>query len=200
VIEFRQWLLTKKPIGRGLADNTTRRTIGIAKQFLQRAVKAKLIVDNPFRDEELPTSTTGNKTREHFVTRAEAELEACPKAEWRLIFALSRYGGLRCPSEHVRLRWSDVDWDRDRITIHASKTEHHTGRGVRVMPLFPELRSHLPVKSTLDGKCRRASHYTTSWIGAPCSTRYCGRPLGSSNVVEATSMPRFLYSVAMMSW
>jgi len=34
--EFRLWLLTKKPDGRGLCDNTARRTIGFAKQFLQR--------------------------------------------------------------------------------------------------------------------------------------------------------------------
>jgi hypothetical protein len=34
-------------------------------------------------------------------------LEACPNAEWRLIFALSRFGGLRCPSEHLVLTWAD---------------------------------------------------------------------------------------------
>ena len=28
---------------------------------------------------------------------AEKVLAACPDAEWRLIFALSRYAGLRCP-------------------------------------------------------------------------------------------------------
>lgn len=141
-IEFRLNLLSKRP---PLSDNTTRRTTGIAKQFMERAVKAKLIEDNPFRDADLPTSTTGNKARERFVTRSEADkvLKACPDAEWRLIFALSRYGGLRCPSEHLRLQWSDVDWERSRLTITAPKTEHHDGKGVRVIPVFPELRPHL---------------------------------------------------------
>jgi integrase len=46
-----------------------------------------------------------------FVTREEAHavMDACPDAEWRLLFALSRFGGLRCPSEHIALRWADVD-------------------------------------------------------------------------------------------
>ncbi len=70
-------------------------------------------------------------------------LDACPDHEWRLIFALSRFGGLRCPSEHLRLRWADVDWDRGRITVHSSKTEHHEGKASRVIPIFPELRPHL---------------------------------------------------------
>ena len=39
--------------------------------------------------------------------------------------ALSRYGGLRCPSEHLALKWSDVDWDKSRIRVPSPKTEHH---------------------------------------------------------------------------
>ena len=59
------------------------------------------------------------------------------------MFALGRFGGLRCPSEHLVLRWGDVDWERGRITVHSPKTEHHEGKESRVIPLFPELRSHL---------------------------------------------------------
>ena len=53
------------------------------------------------------TSVKENRSRDYFVTRDEAKavLNACPDAEWKLIFALSRYGGLRCPSEHLELRW-----------------------------------------------------------------------------------------------
>jgi len=59
------------------------------------------------------------------------------------MFALSRFGGLRCPSEHFALTWDDIDWDKGRMTVHASKTEHHEGGGVRVVPIFPELRPYL---------------------------------------------------------
>jgi len=79
------------------------------------------------------------------VTQAEAEavLEACPDAEWRLIFALCRYGGLRCPSEVLRLMWADIHWDKSRFTVQSPKLEHHDGGGVRTVPIFAELRPHL---------------------------------------------------------
>ncbi len=35
--------------------------------------------------------------------------EPIQATQWRLIFALSRYGGLRCPSEHLALRWGHID-------------------------------------------------------------------------------------------
>ena len=63
-------------------------------------------------------------------------------AEWQLIVALSRYGGLRCPSEHVALRWEHVLWDIGRINVMSPKTEH-VGKPERVVPLFPELRPFL---------------------------------------------------------
>ncbi len=87
-----------------------------------------------------------NKDRYYFITRDEADkvIGACPDDEWKLIFALARYGGLRCPSEHMALRWRDIDWTANRITIHCVKTEHHGDEhAVRVIPLFPELRPHL---------------------------------------------------------
>ena len=57
----------------------------------------------------------------------------------RLIIALSRYGGLRTPSEPFAMRWADIDWKRQRITIRSVKTEHHDGHETREIPLFPEL-------------------------------------------------------------
>src|SRR5262249_18716284 len=63
--------------------------------------------------------------------------------EWRLIFALSRWGGLRCPSEVLALRWVDVDWERSRFTVRSTKTEHHEGKDRRIVPIFPELMPHL---------------------------------------------------------
>lgn len=130
-------------IEQGLADNTVRRRCGIAKQFFTAAVRKGLISRNPFR--ELVAAITANTTREYFVTRKEIErvIDACPDAQWRLILALSRYAGLRCPSEHLTMRWSDIDWEHGRVTIRSPKTEHHPNGGVRVIPLFPELRPYL---------------------------------------------------------
>src|SRR3954465_9085694 len=80
-----------------------------------------------------------------FVSREDVQkvLDACPDVQWRLLFSLSRFGGLRCPSEHLMLKWADVDWDKNRLLVHSPKTEHHDGGDCRFVPLFPELRQLL---------------------------------------------------------
>jgi len=112
-------------ISQGLSDNTVRRRCSLAKQFFRSALRDKLIQDNPFVD--LKSCVLANRKRDYFVTCEEAEkvLDSCPDAQWRLIFALSRYGGLRCPSEHLALRWGDIDWERGRMVVTSPKTEHH---------------------------------------------------------------------------
>ena len=124
----------------GLAENTLRRHIGITRQFFNAAVDAEIIRKNPFRGQ--PVSIRANESRFFFVTPeiAREVLEACPDAQWRLIFGLARFGGLRCPSEVLRLKWQDIDFDKQRFTVHASKTEHHADGGIRTVPMFPELK------------------------------------------------------------
>ncbi|WP_417392053.1 tyrosine-type recombinase/integrase [Gimesia sp.] len=127
----------------GLADNTIRRRSGIAKQFFIHAKKEGLIASNPFED--LAAAIQENRQREFFVTReiAQKVINQAPDAEWRMIIALSRYGGLRCPSEVLRLRWEDIDRETDQILVTSPKTEHHPGKETRVIPLFPELVPYL---------------------------------------------------------
>ena len=130
---------------RNLADNTVRRRCGIAKQFFRGGLRKRLITENPFA-EMLSLSGSGESVTQTISSRGDETsktLDACPDAQWRLLFALSRFGGLRCPSEHLALRWDDIDWERNRITIHSSKTEHHKDGGVRQVPIFPELRPYL---------------------------------------------------------
>ena len=59
---------------------------------------------------------------------------------WKVILGLSRYGGLRTPSETLSLGWEDIDWELNRMSIPEPKVEHHEGRGIRSCPIFPELR------------------------------------------------------------
>lgn len=147
---FRRWLQAPKveddpQAGQGLAENTSRRRIGIARQFWNAAIKDELIPAgrNPFMG--LKVSLRREENRFHFVTLAEVKkvLAACPDEQWRLMVALARWGGLRVPSEAVELKLSDVNWAENRITIRSPKTAHHDGKGVRVIPLFPELRKPL---------------------------------------------------------
>lgn len=47
------------------------------------------------------------------------------------------------PSEHLALKWADIDWEHGRMTVHSSKTEHCEGGESRAVPIFPELRPYL---------------------------------------------------------
>lgn len=146
--------------GNGLAENSKRRYLGIAKQFFNSAVRGELIEDNPFKDQK--TTVNGNqKKNRFFVTKQMAEqiLDTCPDAEWKLIFALMRWAGLRCPSEVQALRWSDVNWDKDRFLTRSSKTEHHEGKESRLTPIFPEL---LPYFEALFNEAEEGAEFVIS--------------------------------------
>ncbi len=144
-----------------VAINTARRTAGRAKQIFRFAVRKKIIGSNPFSD--LKTNVKANADRRFFVTEEMAAkvLEACPDAEWRLIFSLSRWGGLRCPSEHLSLKWTDVDFDAGRIRVPSPKTEHIEGMAFRIIPMFPQLRTALldAFEHAPDGSVYVVNHY-----------------------------------------
>ncbi|MEM7621751.1 MAG: site-specific integrase [Planctomycetota bacterium] len=125
----------------GLAAATARRAIGICKQLFRAAVRAGLIPTNPFAD--LSSATVVNPARAFFVDRATIDkvLAAATDDEWRLLIGLSRFGGLRVPSEPLMLTWGDIDLAKERIRVKSPKTEHHRGKAERMTPLFPELRS-----------------------------------------------------------
>jgi site-specific recombinase XerD len=119
------------------APATVGRSVKRARQFFKVALRDKLITENPFAD--VKASGQANKERQFHIERDVIFriIDAAPTAEWQLIIALSRFGGLRCPSEHLALRWQDVDWARNRFCVDSPKT------GERWVPIFPELRPYL---------------------------------------------------------
>jgi integrase len=139
-VRYARWL--ESPEGGALSPNTARRLLGRAKQMFAVAVDDELLARNVFKQKGLRCTVTGNRDRMHFVTEEVAQkvLEACPTLEWKLIFSLARWGGLRTPSETLALRWGDVRWDIGRIRVPVPKLEHHEGHGERWLPMFPELR------------------------------------------------------------
>ncbi len=142
-IDFGRFLHSQK-----LARTTIDRRISLATTTFNDAVRHEYLVKNPFSDWRKPlknlTSRT-NKARQRFITRDDFAklIEHAPDAEWRLILALARFGGLRTPSEPLSIKWGHIDWELGRITVTSPKTEHHEGRESRVIPMFPELRPYL---------------------------------------------------------
>jgi integrase len=135
--EFRAYL-----IGKGQAENTVRRTCGVAKTFCKLAIDKELLTKNPF--DSVPSAFLPVRHRHFYITAEDIEtvITEAPDDEWKLIIALARYGGLRTPSEIFSLKWSDVNWERNRFYVRSPKTERHAGKEGRFVPLFPELRKY----------------------------------------------------------
>lgn len=125
-----------------LATMTARKRLQFAKMIFRAAVRRKLIEVDPFADVSVKVSMP---PRWHFITQADTTklIEACSDRDWRLIVALARYGGLRCPSEVLSLKIADIDWANDRMRVTSPKTEHHPGKETRMVPIFPELKAPL---------------------------------------------------------
>ena len=136
--DWRDWLFT---IVKG--ENTVRKQVGVARQIFEDAVRHKVIEENPF--DGLPASMVESQEKMVFVDAAAsaAVLDACIDQDWRMIFAMCRWGGLRCPSEVLSAQWTHVNWARNRMTVLSPKTAHHKGKESRIIPLFPELRAEL---------------------------------------------------------
>ena len=130
-------------IGENLASTTVHKRLQFARMFFRNALRRKVIASNPFA--EVTSKATISSDRQEFIPRDHIArlLEACSNLEWRVIISLSRFGGLRCPSEVLSLKRENVDWTRDRIRVYSPKTEHHPGKESREIPLFPELRAVL---------------------------------------------------------
>lgn len=94
---------------KGLSPATIGKRIQWCCAFFRDAVRRKLISSNPFADVKQPKAT--NPERQQYIPASTIEpiIEFTPDAEWKCLIALSRYLGLRCPSEHFSLTWSCVD-------------------------------------------------------------------------------------------
>ena len=136
--DFGVWLRTERGLGEGTARRRTKR----CRQFFAAAVARKILAENPFDGIKCGNYASD---RFYFVSRAEtaAVLDACPDAEWRLIVALARFGGLRVPSELLPLEWADINWERARFTVTSPKTAGHDGKASRIVPIFPEVLPYL---------------------------------------------------------
>jgi len=173
--DFKMFLVAQK-----LAPTTVSKRLQFARMFFRAAKKRKLIADNPFA--EVSAKAVLRQDRQRFITREETDrLLAVCNPTWRVIVALSRYGGLRCPSEVLSLRWQDVDWYAGRIVVQSPKTEHHVGKASRTIPLFAELRPILaeafelaPVGAVyvVDGNHREAANTASGWRNCNLRTQF----------------------------
>ena len=145
------------------AGATVGKSIKQARQFFRDAVRRGLLTRNPFADVIAPPQT--NKARLRFIPidAVQKVIDQATDHEWRLLIALSRFGGLRCPSEHLALTWRDINWEAGKFRVDSPKT------GERWVPIFPELRPFLAesLEQAEDG----AVHVITRYRDAKCNLR-----------------------------
>lgn len=134
--EAKDWF---RGMGRTHSPATVAAYVKRARQFFADAADRRLIEDNPF--EGIKTGSQTNDERRRFVPAADVLklMDEATDAEWRVVYALARWGGLRTPSETSRLRWIDVDFEKGRMIVRPTKTERYAGKDKRVVPIFPEL-------------------------------------------------------------
>lgn len=178
---YKRYLIAEKgEEKKKLAPMTVRKRLQFATMIFRAAVRNKLISANPFADVGMKATMPD---RRQFISRADTAklLKACPSHEWRTIIALARYGGLRCPSEVLSLKWQGVDWEHGKLLVASPKTEHHAGKAERIVPLFPELYPILLEASELapegavyvvNERFRRGSMGPAGWRGCNLRTTF----------------------------
>lgn len=137
--DFKRWLLS--PVekgGAGYASTSAGKHMAVTKAFLQEAVDAGIVNVNPFG--KVVIDRQRNRTRQRFIDSSVITqvISQADDPEFQAVVALSRWGGLRTPSEPFAMQWKHIDWDRKRIEVQSVKTRSK-GRPTREIPLFPEL-------------------------------------------------------------
>ena len=141
-----------------LASATVEKLLKRAKTMFRHAVRDRILEENPFDAVKIGASI--NRDRDAFITPklSKQVLQACPSHDWKVVFALARYAGMRSPSETLSLRWDDINWEQGRIRVDSVKT------GLRTCPLFAELRPIL--RSAYDARLEGATLVVASYRGA----------------------------------
>ena len=112
-------------------------------EFFKAMLEDHLIEVNPFKN--VKQSPNYGKDRKVYIPAEDIYqvMEYAPDAEWRLIIALWRFGGLRRSSEVLRLKWEHILWDQGKIIVPSCKTAIHEGKEQRIIPIFEELEAPL---------------------------------------------------------
>ena len=94
----------------------------------------------------------------------------------------------------LSLRWEDIDWEMNRMSIPEPKVEHHEGRGIRSCPIFPELRLILYEALEIFGD---KSEYV---VAAPQYRAAANTAMGWNNSNLHTEMTRLLRRAGVSGW
>lgn len=187
-----QLLKPKREGGYGLARNSSaRRMIAYCVQIWNAAIDYELITKNPFRQKQLPRTVQANSENHIYVSieKTKKLFYVIPRTEDRLRLLLMRIAGFRAPSELNALRWKDIDWTSNKMSVKANKTSHCNDGGRRTLPIFPEI---LPLLRELRDKHSNDDEFVLPRISHAALTRKVKRWISK---IHETPWPKLLYNL-----
>ena len=131
-------MLRDRLLAEKLAPDTVQRILRFAQQLLLRAVP-KFLNENPFSKLRMNHRENRMPSRDYISRDLFEEIIALLPPPWQMLAALGRFGGLRCPSEGLLVRWKDVHLnDVPGMDVTSPKTRSK-GKPWRRIPLCPRL-------------------------------------------------------------
>lgn len=117
------------------AEATVAMHVKKMRELWRDAIDHKLLDENVFG--AVKVGSFKNPERLVYVPRetVQAVIDKTDDWEWKLVFSLARFGGLRIPSELLTMQTED--FGDDRFIVRENKTKR------RAVPIFPELSSVL---------------------------------------------------------
>lgn len=171
----------------GLKANTIRYIHAIFNEALEQAVTWQMINRNPCKNLVLP-KVVEKEMKALTPEQAKKFLEACVYDRWGILFEVLLTSGMR-PSEALALKWEDVDWKNNRITIQRTlsrvgktwlfkETKTKNSRRTIILPheVMQDLKEYR--KKQAEEKLE-AKEYNDYGIIFACSN---GNPLSITNV------------------
>ena len=100
---------------RGLSARTVRYAHVVVKSAMQQAVRWRLLLENPADGLRVPQQPR-NEMRALSVDQARTLLKAAEGTKYGPVVAIALTTGMR-PSEYLGLRWRDIDWARQTVSV-----------------------------------------------------------------------------------
>lgn len=125
----------KKPDGSHYAQNTIHKMLKTPRQVFTYAVDNKMMEENILAGVKVGETIDEDRVVEISEELASQMIDQA-NTEYKMVIALARWGGLRCPSELSELKWADFDWGNGKFLVRSPKTEHQ-GKAQRLVPIFP---------------------------------------------------------------
>jgi integrase len=127
---FCAWLVKN-----GASDGTNHKNVQWLKVLWRHAVAMELVDRDPWLHVKGGKRPKPKGWRQLTDEEFNRILEACPSPEWKRLFALCRWAGLR-RGEALSLRWVDVDVVGRWMTVRGKTGEREVPMSPRLVPLL----------------------------------------------------------------